>query len=354
MEVGLSLEEISTEDELGISLCESQSSMSDDEQYSPQYHFGNTLSVILPEREPVDEVPCSNELTIESNIDFGPSRDREKHSSTEDELGISLESSSSDELGISLDDMSDYPDDCFNAQTSFQAADVMDYETVRAKIRPPNHVNHFLPSEVSSGKRMKSKALSLLSIKSALSEKCLCGKQCIKKVTFKSVRELRQSFWTNSRTVRMQLLKYYISHSTTSGKFKYIPISSNLQVCSKAFLIIYRVNKNTFSRAIDMDRRDVASLPGKKPRDSSEKTLILINWLEDYGTYHGDRMPDSGDVLLPYRTKKTSLFEKYKLESAQWSYQAVSRTQFYKTWDTYFPHMKIKKVKMNCKYCNLK
>lgn len=49
----------------------------------------------------------------------------------------------------------------------------------------------------------------------------------------------------------------------------------------------------------------------------SENSVLLINWLEDYGTYHGDRMPDSTDVLLPYKSVKIDLFRKYRQVQAR-------------------------------------
>ena len=48
----------------------------------------------------------------------------------------------------------------------------------------------FLSADVSSGCKMKSKVTSLLSIKSAFKEKCVCGQDCLKKINFKKVREL--------------------------------------------------------------------------------------------------------------------------------------------------------------------
>jgi hypothetical protein len=206
----------------------------------------------------------------------------------------------------------------------------------------------FISAEVSCGQKMKSKALSLLSVKSALRGSCRCGKQCFGKVDFKVTRTLRREFWVNSRTVRMQILKYYLSVSTKIGKFRFLTVGNGITLCSKAFLGIYGINKNTFSRAIEMNLKNVVSTKGKKPRDKSQNTLLLITWLEDFATYHGDRMPNSKDILLPYKTVKMGVYMKYKLETRAALQNPVSRSQFFKTWEEYFPHLKVKKVRLKC------
>jgi hypothetical protein len=198
-------------------------------------------------------------------------------------------------------------------------------------------------AEVSCGKKMKSKATSLLSIKSALKNKCVCGENCLKQVSIKTVRELRSIFWNNAKTVRMQFLKYYISHSEKCGKFRFLKVDK-LTLCSKAFCVLYRIDKNTFSRGLAMERKNTATVVGKQPREISGQSLNLMNWLEDYGTYHGDRMPDTKDVLLPYKSVKTDLYWKYNIETQNCGNHPVSKSQFFKIWDTYFPHLKIKKV----------
>ncbi|XP_053405148.1 uncharacterized protein LOC128558898 [Mercenaria mercenaria] len=228
-------------------------------------------------------------------------------SSSEDEAGISLCSSSEDEGGISLDSSSE--ELTLEMIDPYSAHKEVDFETVNAKLPPLRNINSYIFSEVSSGNKMKSKATSLLSIKSALKDRCVCGEKCLEKVNFKTVRELRNSFWFHSKTMRMQLLKYYISHSKKKGIFRFIHVEQ-FTLCSKAFCSVFWVNKNTLSRAIQMNSKNVATVPGKNPRDMSEKTLLLINWLEDYGTYHGDRMPDTVDILLPYKTVKTDLYWK--------------------------------------------
>lgn len=196
--------------------------------------------------------------------------------------------------------------------------------------------------EVSNGALMKAKALSFLSVKSALKQKCLCPQKCISKMDFKTVREMRRSYWSHSKAARMQLLKHFISQSQRRGHFRFIfHPDFGVTLCSRAFQQLLNVNKNTFSRAISMEQKDALSIPTKKPRDMCDNSLLAIVWLEDYGTFYGDRMPDSNKIMLPYKTKKTALYRQYREECRE---SCISRAQFLKLWATRFPHMKVKQV----------
>ncbi|KAH3824122.1 hypothetical protein DPMN_125950 [Dreissena polymorpha] len=210
--------------------------------------------------------------------------------SSGDDLGLSLGSDSdseeADEVGMSLSSSSESScDDDLDVQLS------IDVDSVYARPPPMKPVNRLLFSEVSPGIKMKSKALSLLDIKSALKETCACGCQCLSKTDFLTARETRRQFWMNSRNIRMQLLKMYVSRSKRHGRFRFLDINQQT-FCSKAFCSLLRINKNTFSRALDVFNRQAVSVKGKKPRDMSESSKHLISWLEDYATYHGDRMPE--------------------------------------------------------------
>lgn len=89
----------------------------------------------------------------------------------------------------------------------------------------------------------------------------------MKKINITEIRAIRHTFWSNSKTLRMQLLKHYIFNSVKHGHFRLLTVGK-LSLCSKAFCIIHRVNKNTFSRGLHMDRRNTATLPGKKAKKS--------------------------------------------------------------------------------------
>ncbi|KAH3808037.1 hypothetical protein DPMN_136385 [Dreissena polymorpha] len=51
---------------------------------------------------------------------------------------------------------------------------------------------------------------------------------------------------------------------------------------------------------------------GKSPRSWDRSTLLLIAWLEEYFTFHGERMPNRYEILLPYGTVQREIYEQYK------------------------------------------
>ena len=79
---------------------------------------------------------------------------------------------------------------------------------------------------------------------------------------------------------------------------------------------------------------------GRRPKSCSRPVLEAINWIEHYASVHGDRMPDSNKVMLPYRTEKFSLFRRYREESDD----RISRATFYRVWRDHFSHLKVKAV----------
>ena len=189
---------------------------------------------------------------------------------------------------------------------------------------------------------MKRKALDTESIRTTMKFNCLCGQKCVKKFSFKSIRNLRQEYWCQPQTVRRHMLKLYVTKSEIKGKFRFIKIGSDINVCSKAFLQIFRIHKSTFTIALKSVISDNESTPGRCPRKINENSLIAINWLEEHASFYGDRMPNSIDIKLPYKVRKASVYESYRKDENN----PVSKSQFFKIWKTYFPHLKIKQVCM--------
>ncbi|XP_053373966.1 uncharacterized protein LOC128546723 [Mercenaria mercenaria] len=227
----------------------------------------------------------------------------------------------------------------------------LQFDRVKAKQKPDKPLSSFLYKEVSSAKKMKSKALNPENIRSTMKLKCLCEEKCISKLSFRTIHHLRQAYWSQPQTVRRHLLKLHVRKSVFKGKHRFIKLEDELSVCSKAFLNILRINKNTLTTAIKSCDKDNENTPGRCPRKMNENSLTAINWLEDYASFYGDRMPNSGDVKLPYKFRKLSVYESYRLEVEN----PVSKSQFFKMWKTYFPHLKIKQTNSfsKCSTCTL-
>ncbi|XP_060583861.1 uncharacterized protein LOC132740023 [Ruditapes philippinarum] len=134
----------------------------------------------------------------------------------------------------------------------------------------------------------------------------------------------------------------------TIGKFTFLRTEYGGLVCSKAFQSLYRINKNTFSKANVISGKTVGL---SKTKSKSHNTISLIAWFEEYVKFHGDFMPHKQDVLLPYGSRKLHVYEQYKIETAS----PVSKSTFFDMWAKHFPHIKIKKTTAftKCSICGL-
>ena len=164
--------------------------------------------------------------------------------------------------------------------------------------------------------------------------------------TFDDIRSIRERFWNSPKPIRMQKLIEYVESSQQVGKSNFIKVTAlkDKNICSRAFQKLFRVNKNTFSRAAALTKDGAVFFPTKKPRDVSEHSVRLMAWMETYTTYSGDRMPNSKDILMPYGTTKCNVYKKYCQELEDNSLRPVSLASFHKIWKLYFPHVKAKKV----------
>ncbi|XP_052820902.1 uncharacterized protein LOC128246640 [Mya arenaria] len=239
----------------------------------------------------------------------------------DDPLGVSFTNTASDDYF--LDDLSISGPLC--ASTPCKP----DTSRVSAVTTPQRSFKNFLEREVNSAQKMKNKALEASSIADALNYKCSCNNQCLKDYTFRQIRSERKAFWEKPQFDRKKKLRMYLLDTNKEGRFTYI-FYNKKKLCVNSFLKLLRINKNNFY----LSNNDFA--PKGKSKDA--RTLNDINWLENCASFYGDRMPNSNDILLPYKTVKESIYTKYTREEDH----PVSRAQFFKTWKSYFPPLKIK------------
>ena len=195
------------------------------------------------------------------------------------------------------------------------------------------------PSRESSLMR---KALDKEDIMRSKNKKCKCDKNCMGMFSAKDIYNLRERYWTNTRRAQFQILIHTMGQQYKKGSFFYLPLDNGKTVCVKAFKLILKVNKNALTEAKKSHQRGAKSTAGKSPKSVSHRTEQTISWFEMYAEFHGDRMPHSRDVLLPYKTTKVGVFQSYRTQVEEAS--RVSATLFYKIWKERFPHVKIKEV----------
>lgn len=188
---------------------------------------------------------------------------------------------------------------------------------------------------------MKDKALQVKNIAETRNVLC-CNKKCIKFFTFSDIFNLRTEYWTKARSGKQSFLIWLLKESHFLGKKRIFSINKK-SVCTKAFLKLLRINKNTLSRAVSLKNRNAITGSAKKPRTVTKETLNAINFLDWYSKYYGDKMPHSNEVLLPYVITKKQIYEDFKKKSNR-EKADVSVSQFHLVWKKHFSHVKIRKV----------
>ena len=174
-----------------------------------------------------------------------------------------------------------------------------------------------------------------------MKQECKCGLECFKPFTFKSVRYLRYRYWTKSRQMRSQWLIQTLKNSKKNGKYTYMDVDSGERVCSVAFRLLYNINKNFLVKCNKNARRNAVASDVKKAKGMTVKSVMCVGWIENYVTACADRMPDKGAILLPYKTRKSNVYNIYKSENTE----PVSKSTFQYLWRHHFPQVKVKQVR---------
>ena len=151
---------------------------------------------------------------------------------------------------------------------------------------------------------------------------------------------MRKRYWTKPSQSRSQYLLQTLQVARNS---KVLQCDTGKSVCKMAFRLLLRINKNrmtTFNKKLN---KGINAVNCFRNKDLSSKGLSVIDWLENYSQFHGDRMPHNPTIYLPYKTEKWTLFRLYKNEV---NGHKVSKSTFYQTWKDYFPFLKIKQVSL--------
>ena len=197
-----------------------------------------------------------------------------------------------------------------------------------------------ISGEVSSDRsysKLLRKSMKKENIIKALDFKCSC--ECLKSLDFSKIITNRYKFWSKPYVQRQN----FLIDKMKAGENGFI-IHDSLSMCKKAFCIMFGINKNTMTKCRRLLKDKKESCVGRNLYGHSEKVIMALDWLEQYATHHGDRMPDSQNILLPYRTTKVHVFESYRKSRIDLNLPATSQATFMNVWKNRFPHLKIKQV----------
>jgi hypothetical protein len=173
---------------------------------------------------------------------------------------------------------------------------------------------------------MKDKALQVKNIAETRKVLC-CDKKCINFFTFSDIFHFRNEYWTKSQSGKQSFLIRHLKESHFSGKKRIFSINK-ISLCTKAFLLLLRLNKNTLSKAVNLKNKNAITGSAKKPRTMTKETMNAINFLDWYSKYYGDKMPHTNEVLLPYISTKKLIYEDFRKKSSN-EKADVSVSQFH-------------------------
>ncbi|XP_053389791.1 uncharacterized protein LOC128552757, partial [Mercenaria mercenaria] len=187
---------------------------------------------------------------------------------------------------------------------------------------------------------LKEKFLDQTDIIKSMGKQCKCKNDCMDKLSYELVKRLRYIYWTMPSKQRKEFVISKLTSAQRIGRFTFVFLDNGQGICLKAFEHAFHINKNFITRQKELAKTGAMS-SSPVIREKSVKSLECIAWLESYATMFADRMPNSRDILLPYKTIKRHVYETYVREVDS----CVSESTFYGVWTKHFPNLKIKKTK---------
>lgn len=191
---------------------------------------------------------------------------------------------------------------------------------------------------------------ALKDISTFMKERNKCSQFCLEHVTENMMKSMRYRFWTKSFDQRVEWFIDKVKECNHGSGMTRFTIDSGHRVCPSCFKLLLKINKNFyykyFKKALEGD--SAASYRNARGFGMAREGAIV--WLQNYEYFHADRMPDNGDMMLPFKTRKSDLYNVYveeKIQQLEISIKAaytVSMSTFYDIWKEDFPKLKIKQV----------
>ena len=171
-----------------------------------------------------------------------------------------------------------------------------------------------------------------------------CSKGCLQTFTDETIKVLRNKLWTLNFKGRFECALDKLAESKGDSKARMFFTDGGRAVCSNCFRKLYRLNKNFYYKACRQYKFGAVSVGFRSARRISQVTMDCIRWIKSYAYFHGDKMPDKKLILLPYKTRKTTLYLQYVSEQTEDMKVSASKANFFSLWKHKFRHLKIKKV----------
>ena len=158
------------------------------------------------------------------------------------------------------------------------------------------------------------------------------------------IRDARYRYWTKRFENRVECFFDKLSESKMQSGSRNCFVDGGREICGFCFRSYYKINKNFYYKYLKKCGQGARSNGLQNSRSFSKATENTISWLKNYAYYHADRMPDSEDLMLPYKTRKTEVYRSYCDDMIENLKPTVCRSTFFDTWTREFKRLKIKQV----------
>ncbi|WAR04394.1 hypothetical protein MAR_019763 [Mya arenaria] len=158
-----------------------------------------------------------------------------------------------------------------------------------------------------------------------------CRRGCFhSNVSQSQIIRAREKVWTKDFNCRVEWMLEKFEESSKDG-CHYFRIENNQEVCGMCLRNYYKLDKNFYYKCLRKYREGEVSNKYSLGRGQSKASDKARTWLSSYIYFHADRMPDTGYMMLPYKTRKSDVYQIYKDEMAEMMAQATNSFSVCKT-----------------------
>ncbi|WAR14225.1 hypothetical protein MAR_004330 [Mya arenaria] len=141
---------------------------------------------------------------------------------------------------------------------------------------------------------------------------------------------LEKKVWTKDFNCRVEWMLEKFEESGKDG-CHYFRIENNQEVCGMCLRNYYKFDRNFYYKCLRKYREGEVSNKYSLGRGQSKASDKARTWLSSYIYFHADRMPDTGYMMLPYKTRKSDVYQIYKDEMREMMAQTTNSFSVCKT-----------------------
>ena len=147
-----------------------------------------------------------------------------------------------------------------------------------------------------------------------------CQHKCLETVTENELILVKTRFKHKSYPQKVEWIIEKMGESSSSNEvnvsFSFFAIAGGRNACRKCFCGFYGIHKNMYMyyKCRQLYILGAASTGYGRRKVKGDVYEIAYTWFAEYARCYGDQMPDENEILLPFSSSKTSIFEHFEAE----------------------------------------